>query len=103
MFLGGVLLAALPARVAGNGATQREIEGRVESVDTSAGRFVVGREFRGRMLRVTLTTTPSSRVFTCSDERPGLDQVRPGMSVSAFYEVVGADGIVNTIVIEPAR
>jgi hypothetical protein len=88
---------------AANGAVQREIEGRVESVDAASGRLVVVREFRGRTWRVEVTAAPGSKVYTCSDERVGLDRVQAGMSLSVFYEVVGADGIANLIVTEPGR
>jgi hypothetical protein len=98
-----LLAAALVGRVEANGANQREIQGRVESVDAAAGRLVVVREFRGKTLRVTLKATPASRVFACAGERAGLDRVRAGMVVSAFYELVGTDGVVNLIVIEPTK
>ncbi|PYN94064.1 MAG: hypothetical protein DMD91_28820 [Candidatus Rokuibacteriota bacterium] len=95
---------AIPAPARGNGVTQREIQGRVVSVDASAGSFVVAREFRGKTTRVTLKAAPALRVFTCADTRAGLDRVKAGMTVSAFYEVVGsADGVANLIVIEPTR
>lgn len=97
------VLSGFIACVEANGATQREIQGRVESVNARSGRLVVVRDFRGKTLRVTLTATPASRVFTCADDRAGLDRVKAGMLVSAFYEVVGSDGIVNLIVIEPSR
>lgn len=86
-----------------NGAVQREIEGRVESVDAASGRLVIVREFRGRTWRVEVTAAPGSQVYTCSDERVGLDRLQAGMPLSVFYEVVGADGIANLIVTEPAR
>jgi hypothetical protein len=98
-----LLAGALVGRVEANGTNQREIQGRVESVDAAAGRLVVVREFRGKMLRVTLKATPASRVFECAGERAGLDRVRAGMVVSAFYELVGTDGVVNLIVIEPTK
>jgi len=98
-----LLAAALAGRVEANGTNQREIQGRVESVDVAAGRLIVVREFRGKTLRVTLKATPASRVFECVGERAGLDRVRAGMVVSAFYELVGTDGVVNLIVIEPTR
>ena len=92
-----------PAPAEANGVTQREVQGRVESVDAAGGTLVVAREFRGKTTRVTLRAAPGMRVFACVDERGGLDRVRTGMIVSAFYEVVGADGVVNLIVVEPAR
>jgi hypothetical protein len=93
--------ALVPAEA--NGVNQREIQGRVESVDAAGGTLVVAREFRGKTTRVALRAAPGMRVFACADERAGLDRVRTGMIVSAFYEVVGADGVVNLIVVEPAR
>jgi hypothetical protein len=95
---------AMLAGAAANGVTQREIQGRVVSVDAAAGTLVVAREFRGKTTRVTLKATPSVRVFTCSDARASLDRVKTGMTVSAFYEAVGGiDGVANLIVIEPER
>jgi len=113
----GALAAGLTALAAGallgptdptapaeaNGDTQREVQGRVVSVDAAAGTLVVAREFRGKTTRVTLKATPTVQVFACADERASLDRVKTGMVVSAFYEVVGADGVVNLIVVEPAR
>jgi hypothetical protein len=89
--------------VEANGDTQREVQGRVVAVDAGAGTLVVAREFRGKTTRVTLTAAPTVRVFACADERPSLDRVKPGMVVSAFYEVVGAEGVVNLVVVEPGR
>lgn len=86
-----------------NGAVQREIEGRVESVDAASGRLVIVREFRGRTWRVEVTAAPGSKVYTCSGERVGLDRLQAGMPLSVFYEVVGAEGIANLIVTEPGR
>jgi len=86
-----------------NGAVQREIEGRVESVDAASGRLVIVREFRGRTWRVEVTAAPASKVYTCSGERAGLDGLQAGMPLSVFYEVVGSEGIANLIVTEPAR
>ena len=96
-----LLACALAAGVEANGTNQREIQGRVESVDTAEGRLVVVREFRGKTVRVSLKAAPGSRVFACVGEPAGLDRVRAGMVVSAFYELVGTDGVVNLIVIEP--
>jgi hypothetical protein len=86
-----------------NGDTQREIQGRVVAVDASAGTLVVAREFRGKTTRVTLAAAPTVRVFACADERASLDRVKPGMVVSAFYEVVGTEGVVNLVVVESGR
>ena len=92
-----------PAPAEANGDIQREVQGRVVSVDVAAGTLVVTREFRGKTTRVTLKATPTVQVFACADERAGLDRVKTGMVVSAFYEVVGADGVANLIVVEPTR
>ena len=98
------LAAANPSRSAdANGTTQREVQGRVESVDAATGTLVVAREFRGKTTRLVLKAAPGVRVFACADEHMGLDRVKTGMIVSTFYEVVGADGVVNLIVVEPAR
>lgn len=90
-------------RAEANGTTQREVQGRVESVDAASGTLVVVREFRGKTTRLVLRAAPVVQVFNCADERVGLDRVKTGMVVSAFYEVVGADGVVNLIVVEPTR
>lgn len=86
-----------------DGAVQREIEGRVESFDAASGRLVVIREFRGRTWRVEVTVAPASKVYTCSSERVGLDRLQAGMPLGVFYDVVGAEGIANLIVTEPAQ
>ena len=96
-------LAVLPAGVEANGVTQREIQGRVVSVDAANGTLVVAREFRGKTTRVTLKASATVRVFSCVEAALPLDRVKKGMTVSAFYEVVGADGVVNLIVVEPER
>jgi len=95
--------AGRPAPAEANGDTQREVQGRVVSVAAAAGTLVVAREFRGKTTRVTLKAAPTVQVFACADERAGLDRVKTGMVVSAFYEVVGADGVANLIVVEPTR
>jgi hypothetical protein len=108
-FAVGTLLAVLstvgaPAGDAGaNGAVQREIQGRVESVDAASGRLVIVREFRGRTWRVELTAPPGSKVYSCSNEQAGLERVQVGMPLGVFYEVVGAEGIANAIVIESGQ
>jgi hypothetical protein len=95
-------VTALVGRAGANGVNQREIQGRVVSVDAASGTLVVAREFRGKTTRVTLKAGSAIRVFTCAEARLGLEGVKKGTSVSAFYEVVGADGVVNLIVVEPA-
>ena len=101
--IAAVSTAALVGSAAANGVTQREIQGRVVSVDAAGGTLVVARAFRGKTTQVTLKAAPAIRVFSCGEPRPTLEQVKTGMTVSAFYEVVGADGIVNLLVVEPAR
>ena len=106
--LAGALAVSLAAggsgrRAEANGTTQREVQGRVESVDATTGTLVVAREFRGKTTRLVLKAAPAVRVFACADERVGIDRIKTGMIVSAFYEVVGADGVVNLVVVEPAR
>ncbi len=98
-----LVAGAAPVRATANGATQREVQGLVVSVDAAAGTLVVAREFRGRSVRVTLKVAPAIRVFECAGEHAGLGRVKAGMTVSAFYEVAGAGGIANLIVIEPSR
>ena len=99
-----IALVCVAAGDAGaNGAVQREVEGRVESVDAATGRVVVVREFRGRTWRVEMTAAPATHVYRCSEERAGLDRLQAGMPLSVFFEVVGAEGIANLIVTEPAR
>ena len=98
-----IALLIVPVAATANGVNQREIQGRIVSVDAAAGTMVVASEFRGRTTRVTLKAAPKMRVFDCASEKMGLDRVKKGMSVSAFYETVGSDGVVNLIVVEPAR
>jgi hypothetical protein len=113
--MGGVLALGLAGFVAAaaigpagrlveaNGDTQREVQGRVLAVDAGTGTLVVAREFRGKTTRVPLTASPTVQVFTCEEERASLDRVKPGMVVSAFYEVVGTEGVVNLVVVESGR
>ena len=106
--MAGALAVSLTAggpggRVEANGTTQREVQGRVESIDAAKGTLVVAHAFRGKTTRLVLKATPAAKVFTCADERLGIDRIKRGMIVSAFYEVVGADGVVNLVVVEPAR
>ena len=87
----------------GNGDVQREIQGRVVSVDTAGRTLVVAQEFRGKTTRLTLRMGPGLTVFACGDEPAALDRVKAGMTVSVFYEVLGAEGVANLVVVEPAR
>jgi hypothetical protein len=95
------VLGAPVAPAAANGVNQREIQGRVVSVDTAGGTLVIEHAFRGRTTQVTLKAATSIRVYSCAEPRASLERVKKGMVVSAFYEVVGADGVVNLIVVEP--
>ncbi|MGH7326030.1 MAG: hypothetical protein ACREJ9_15495 [Candidatus Rokuibacteriota bacterium] len=96
--LSGPIGAAL-----GNGDTQREVQGRVVSVDMQARTLVVDREFRGKTTRVTLRTGPGLTVFACGGESATLDRVKTGTLVSVFYEVLGTEGVANLVVVEPGR
>jgi hypothetical protein len=97
--LAGVLVA--PGATAPNGLAQREIQGRVESLDARTGRMVVARTFRGQTTRVALEIPGAVQVFACHGEPRDLDlELARGTLVSVFYEVVGSDGIANLIVVE---
>ena len=99
-----VLMLTGPSGLAhGNGDVQREIQGRVVSVDPPGRTLVVAQEFRGKTTRLTLRAGPSLTVFACGAERAALDLVKAGMIVSVFYEVLGAKGVANLVVVEPAR
>jgi hypothetical protein len=101
---GLALMAAFAQSPAlGNGEVQREIHGRVVAVDPPAGTLVVAREFRGKTARVGLRAGPRLTVFACGDEQTALDRVKRGMVVSVFYEALGAEGVVNLVVVEPTR
>jgi hypothetical protein len=64
---------------------------------------VVEREFRGKTTRLAIRAAPTTPVYACGAERPTLDQVKAGMVVSVFYEVLGAEGVANLVVVEPPR
>lgn len=86
---------------AGNGETQREVQARVVAVDAARGTIVVERQFRGKATRLVLQLKPDTRVFHCGEERASLEQVKTGMLVSVFYEVVGStEGVANLLVLE---
>jgi hypothetical protein len=101
--LAGLAIVDATTIATANGLTQREIQARVLSVDTASGTLVIAREFRGKTTRLTLKIPPSVRIFACGADAASLDRVKPGVIVSAFYEVVGADGIANLLVIEAPR
>jgi hypothetical protein len=85
-----------------NGDTQREVQGRVVSVDPQTGTVMIDRVFRGRTARVALQIVPGTKAFTCGDEpAPSLDRLQVGSRVSVFYEVLGAEGVANLVVVEP--
>src|SRR5262245_60747168 len=93
---GAVLLAASTSGPAlANGDVQREIEGRVVSVDTQAGAVVVAREVRGKTVRLRLRLRPDTTVFACGTARGTLDGLKTGANVSVFYEVLGTEGVAN--------
>ena len=98
-----MILPGASSPALGNGDVQREIEGRVISVDAGARTLVVAREFRGKTVRLTLRAGSGLTVFACGDESATLERVKTGMVVSVFYEAVGADGVANLVVIEPSR
>jgi hypothetical protein len=98
-----ILLGGPSSPALGNGDVQREVQGRVVSVDSRAGTLVVAREFRGKTAQVTLRAGPGLAVFACGDEQAALDRVKAGMIVSVFYEVLGAGGVANLVVVEPTR
>ena len=100
---GAVAPAAWSGPALGNGDVQREIQGRVVSVDTRAGTVVVAREFRGKTTRLTLRVTPGTPVFACGEERAALDGIKTGAIVSVFYEALGTEGVANLVVVEPKR
>jgi hypothetical protein len=104
-----VVLAAALALVAssgpalGNGDVQREIQGRIVSVDARAGTVVIAHEFRGKTTRLTLRVAPGTSLFACEEERAALDGLKTGAIVSVFYEVLGTEGVANLVVVEPKR
>jgi hypothetical protein len=100
--LAALVVLALAGSALGNGETQREVQGRLVAVDARAGSLVVAQEFRGKTARVTLRIRPGTAVFSCG-EGGGLDRVKPGMVISVFYEVLGAEGVANLVVVEPPR
>lgn len=101
--LGFAALLAVAGTAGANGATQREIQGRVVSADAGTGTFVVERTFRGKTARVSLKAAPTLTVFSCAGEAARLDGVKVGATVSVFYEATGSEGVANLIVIEPGR
>jgi hypothetical protein len=104
LVLAGAAVLAAPSGLArGNGDVQREIQGRVVSVDARAATLVVAREFRGKTTQLTLRAGPGTRVFACGEARATLDGIKTGVVVSVFYEVLGTEGVANLVVVEPGR
>ncbi|MGH7389741.1 MAG: hypothetical protein ACREM3_09830 [Candidatus Rokuibacteriota bacterium] len=102
--LAAAIASSVPGGPAlGNGDVQREIQGRVVSVDARARTLVVAREFRGKTARLTLRAGSGLTVFGCGGESATLERVKAGMVVSVFYEALGAEGVTNLVVVEPAR
>lgn len=102
--LGLALTIALAAatEIAANGReVQREIAGRVVAVDARAGTFVVERDLRGKVWRLTLRAAPATAIFTCQQAGATLGELRPGDMVSVYYEPMGREGLANLVVIEP--
>ncbi|PWU24951.1 MAG: hypothetical protein C5B48_03765 [Candidatus Rokuibacteriota bacterium] len=100
---GTLALAASSGRALGNGDVQREIQGRVISVNPGSGTLVVARELRGKTTQLRLRMGPGTTVFACGGAAPTLDGVKPGGTVSVFYEVLGSEGVANLVVVEPGR
>jgi len=92
----------LVSQIFANGReVQREILARVVSVNSQAGTFVVEREFRGKVWRLTLRVAAATPIFTCGKAAATLAELRPGDLVSVYYEVMGREGLANLVVIEP--
>jgi hypothetical protein len=101
--MAGLALVAGAGSAAGNGETQREVQGRVVAVD-ARGTITVERQFRGKTTRIALQVNPDTRIFHCGHERAGLDGIKAGALVSVFYEIVGSsEGVVNMLVLERVR
>jgi hypothetical protein len=98
--LAALVMAGAGSPALGNGDSQREVEGRVVRVDPRAGTLVVAREFRGKTTSLTLRAQPGTVLFACGGASATLDRLKPGMTVSVFYEVVGNDGVANIVVVE---
>jgi hypothetical protein len=80
---------------------QREVVARVVAVDVQEGTFLVEREFRGHVWRLTLRVPATAMIFTCEQAGATLSDVRPGDLVSVYYEPMGREGLTNLVVIEP--
>lgn len=97
-----VLWLGPAAEISANGReVQREILARVVSVNSPAGSFVVEREFRGKVWRLTLRVAPATPIFTCEGTAATLADLRAGDLVGVYYEVMGREGLANLVVIEP--
>lgn len=94
----------LAGEAAANGReVQREVVARVVSVNSEGGTFVVEREFRGQVWRLTLRVAPTTSIFTCERATATLAELRPGDLVSVYYEVMGREGLANLVVVEPRQ
>lgn len=101
-----VIAAALAlvsvGKLSANGReVQREVVARVVSVNAQGNTFVVERQFRGKIWRLTLHVAPATPIFTCAHSEATLAELRPGDLVSVYYEIVGREGLANLVVIEP--
>lgn len=94
----------LAGEISANGReVQREVLARVVSVNTAEKTFVVEREFRDKIWRLTLHVAPTTPIFTCARAGATLAELRPGDLVSVYYEVMGREGMANLVVIEPRQ
>lgn len=97
-----VLSLILTGELYANGReVQREVVARVVAIDVQAGTFLVEREFRGHVWRLTLRAPPTVMIFTCEQAAATLSDVRPGDFVSVYYEPMGREGLANLVVVDP--
>jgi hypothetical protein len=89
--------------VAANGRdVQRDMVGRVVSVDAARGRLVVERTVQGKRFHVALRASPAAPVFACGEAGRVAD-LRGGDRVGVWYEAAGREGIANLVAVEAAR
>jgi hypothetical protein len=103
-----VMAAALSVTVAGDLAAngrevQREMLGRVVSVDAREGTLVVERELRGKVWRLAFRIAPATTVFACSAPAATPAALRARDAVSVYYEPVGREGLANLVIVEPSQ
>ncbi len=102
LIMAAALSLVLAGEISANGReVQREVLARVVAVNSAAGTFVVEREFRGHVRRLTFRVPPATPIFTCERTAAALADLRPGDLVSVYYEVMGREGLANLVVIEP--